>query len=678
MKKQTKSGNIDYRLAQTIYQLAKDQLSLSRKYKEQRWYSTWLQINEDRMLANNLTADGIEHIHTAMTSAYIRTYLSKIDNPRTFRYEGKTEIQKLKAPFLNALKEQDEDNRGWRDVRLQAYDDMLMYSVGVVYLHCNKAPYYQEIFNINPLNFYFDPYQNSLKDTSGTFTGSFDIKLTKAQVDENQNSGYFYSKKSLTVGEQSLSEDMYEQTMKEQITRDVVRAEKQKDQFELYRWFTWKDGVQYYLEFDDHNVYTCRRCKDFFGYEKDPYVIYSTRKSAYRLYSISPVMEQIQMFQTQERLLSYAIENVEQAIDPIRYINRLVVPDAPSLRHRKGIDVTVSTAGDINNAIMHQKPGEIQAGFEAFNLIGQIQQNQSGVGPGLRGLADEDKVGIYDGNIEQAADLFGLDDKMLESAERKLAWLYEKNVRFNLDEETSVRLLGADKAMSQIMITSKNIKDEHEYPVQIIASSSEDQSSSKTQANKLQAIKDVIPLIQTMPVVAEAMLKLVGFEEQEIKDIMEVDQTKTVSDYRAKVDLALLLTGSKPIFKRYADMAYLQTIESFMRQNEEFLKIKDLKVISMHIEMVYQYFMENEATKAEDTLATQQEMQMDAMNQQVDAQGNPIAGDPNKTSMGGMVNTPLPPVAPQTPTKQTATLMSTAPSMPAKNNPVDQLATMVK
>ena len=536
----------------------------------------------------------------------------------------------------------------------------------------NRKPYYQELFNINPLNFYYDPYQNGLKDNSGSFRGSFDIKLTKSQVKENQKSGYFYSNSMITVGDNSISEDMQEQMIKEQITRDITRSKKPDDLFELYRWFTWYEGTLYYLEFDDNTVYTCRKCKEFFGYEKDPYVFYQTRKNAYRLYNISPVMEQIQMFQSQEKLLSYAVENSEQAANPVRYINQLVVPDAMNVRYLKGVDIGVSTTGDLNNAITHQKPGDIKSGFDAFNLIGQIQQNQSGVGPGLKGMSDQDKVGIYEGNIEQAADLFSLDDKMLESAERKLGWLFEQNVRNNMDGETSVMLLGADKSITQIMLSSKNIHDEDEYAIQIIATSSEEQSSSKTQANKMAALNSVIPIIQQMPVIAEKMLSISGFEDQEIQSIMETDQTKSYSDFRAKVDLALILTGSKPIYKRYADNSYFDTLKDYVKKNADFLSVKHLKTLTIYLEEAYQYFIENEHQKAQDTLNTQQELQMDAMNQQVGQDGQPV--DPNtppdaQNATQGAVTQPTQPTMPNQPQTPSLGQPANTGGMPTKVPP---------
>lgn len=142
--------------------------------------------------------------------------------------------------------------------------------------------------------------------------------------------------------------------------------------------------------------------------------------------------------------INQMLDNAEQINKPQKVVNVGAIANLAELKYRRDGYIKVNKAFNVDQALQTIKVPSINTPIQVFNLLEALQEKNGGVTAGSKGVADEDKVGIYEGNQANAADRFGFLNKSYSFGYKRFSKLYEWGVKDNLIKKVSVDILGPE------------------------------------------------------------------------------------------------------------------------------------------------------------------------------------------------------------------------------------------
>ena len=140
--------------------------------------------------------------------------------------------------------------------------------------------------------------------------------------------------------------------------------------------------------------------------------------------------------------INQMLDNAEQIIKPQKVVNVGAIENLAELKYRRDGLIKVKKDSNVDLAVQTIKIPSIDTPIKVFQLLDGIAEKASGVTAGAKGVSDEDKVGIYEGNQANAADRFGLLNKSYSFGYNRFAKLWEAGVREHLIKKVAVDILG--------------------------------------------------------------------------------------------------------------------------------------------------------------------------------------------------------------------------------------------
>ena len=569
-------------------------LSQSRRHKKPR-IDSWKRV--DDMMANRKIefADTTVHVPLGKARGFLRRWLSKIDNPLTFKYKHKEPADIKKARNLNAIRETDQNVGRWNWKDLMGKTQAGKYG-RAIYFYTARSPkgeYESELSMIDVLRFHIDPRAGGEDKEKARWMGWSRVELTREELEQGRDDGEYYKEKVdtlLTAGgnasKKSL-EDRYEDYRYTSINSTGKEAETPgEDLFTFYRWFETINNTRYsMLVTETGEVIQAKELEKEWASGLYPVWTWAGDTDPTEFWSLGEIEYQMYVFIAQEASISQMIENSDKVNKPQRAVNIERIKNLAQVKYRRDSFIEVEGDDDVNKAIKDMPVPSIQTPMVVYDKLDLVQADATGMTAGTKGMAEEDKVAIYEGNMQQVGDIFGLLNKSYAEGYYHFARLHEAGVYENLTKSMAVEIMG-EQGLSLEKVSRKDIKSKKGFNILIESSNAESQSNNVDRKNKTTFLAGYKgDQMVNQKVLFEQGAKNVGYEDDEVKRFLDTSDYATseiISD--AHEVFQQLVSGKEADPYDGANTVWLQEILKLYWKNRSDLNAIQATTIEQYIE----------------------------------------------------------------------------------------------
>jgi hypothetical protein len=429
------------------------------------------------------------------------------------------------------------------------------------------------------------------------------------------------------------------------VYKSVVDVE--SDVYKFYRWITTdhETGERYYLVFDDNK--RCIRCQKWTDIQKSglyPWYYWAAYPEPDEFWSRGPLEVSRMTLNAQEKSINQLLDNADMINDPQKVYNADVIRNVSELKWKRRSLIAVSGVDNVNNAVATLDVPTLQTPTETYSILDGIQQSVSGVTADVAGVSEAEKVGVYEGNVQQANDRFALMQDSYEQGYYRLALLFREAIKQHFTKKTAIKIMGS-RGYTFMSVTPEMIKmHDNDFDVLISSKSQEQGVDMEKDKAKIEFLNKYLELgILNPKRVFEEGAKIVGFEDDEIKSLLDT-QNYINNEARAYAEsnMQRILKGKAPEIYYDADESYVREFKSLFGPMSEILNKKPefANAISKHIVDTMEMIADNQDQTMEEsvpepmmgdvvgqaTMQQQQDMAQEAQNgalqqqQQVEAQ----------------------------------------------------------
>lgn len=557
---------------------ALQEISFSRQYKQGKT-SNWKK-NEDLYYGKKVKTDEARaNVDLNRMQEFVHTFLSKIDNALTFKFTHRKVSQITRVKRLNSLRQFDANRDFWDLKDIVGKKQAVIYGRTIFSYFADSAEGYQpHLENVDVYDFLIDPSAGGINIENAMYMGRYGVIKTTSQLKEGVKNGIYlkYPTNDLINGSGNSTESSQEETNKASRTYDtnVTSSQKEignKDKYKFWEWYTTYDGVRYYLLLNETgaNAIRVEKLSDIFESDLYPFWTYACFPDLTEFWVPSPADYVREIFMAQAVSINQMLDNAEQINRPQRVVDVTMIEDLASLKYRK--DGYIKSKGDVSKAIREVQVPSINTPIEVFNILETIQEKSSGVTAASKGIAEEDKVGIYEGNQENTADRFGFINKAYAFGYQRFARLYEAGVREHLSKKMAVDIMGPNGVEIEEVSKRDIFWKGDTFGVMVEASNAELALSIGEKKLKLGFLQaNAMNPIQNPKKAYETEASINGFSEEEIRQLMD---TQNFGDAdlmsEAERDIEMIMEGKKIEVNRKASIAYKQRFLDYVLDNGE-------------------------------------------------------------------------------------------------------------
>lgn len=571
---------------------ALEELIFARRYKQGK-VANW-QKNEDLYYGKKQAPlESRANVDLGRMQEYVHTWLSKIDNPLTFKFTKRKESQLKRVNRLNALRKVDQDRDDWDIKDIAGKKQAGIYGRAVYWYYADSINGYQaHLDNVDVYDFLIDPSGGGLDIEKARYMGRYGVVKDEKQLRQGVKDGMYlkYEVDVLTGGSGNANEMSQEETNKRNraldtnVTRSTKESESTTDKYKFWEWLTTYEGERYYLLLTEKGATAIRveKVEDMFTPTQDfplgawPVWSWATCPDLTEFWTPSPCDYVRELFMAQAVSINQMLDNAEQINKPQKVVDTGAIENLAELKYRRDGYIKVKNGIDVNKAVQFIRPPSIETPIEVFNILEGIQQKASGVNAGTEGQEKVDgKVGIYEGNQAAAADRFGLLNKSYSFGYKRFARLYEIGVRDHLTKKVAVDLIGPDGIETEEITRRDIFHKNDQFNVSVEASDAEEQASTIDQKNKLQFLQSFLtnpltPGLINPKKAFEIQGKVAGLTEDEIKQLLDTSEygnAEIISE--AELDIEGLLEGKQVKPNKAANLAYKQHVVDYLNDHED-------------------------------------------------------------------------------------------------------------
>ncbi len=302
----------------------------------------------------------------------------------------------------------------------------------------------------------------------------------------------------------------------------------------------------------------------------------------------------------QSAVINQMLDNNEMINFPMKAYDVDKVTNKALLNYRRGGLIPFKKDTNIPQALQVLEAKPINNGITVYEELDKIQQLESGVTAESRGIADEDKVAIYEGNQANIADRLGLLNDSYANMYHRLLDLHEHGVREHLNNEIAVQMIGADGIEWEKLKKTDMLPDDSSFDYYISAADAEMRNDISEKRAKLNYVTNnkQNPILN-QKVLAEFEADIAGFEADDIKRLFDVDEfgdAELMSECARDIKKLLNDEDIKP--NEAANVAYKQKMVDYLRDKSENLKDDQLARIIAYIEEIEPFIIQNTVRKA--------------------------------------------------------------------------------
>jgi hypothetical protein len=605
-----------YKVRDTLAKQALKEIDYSYRYKKARmssWNKNEDMMNPDKGSPTNLSSfsgttnqvDTRTQVPLFKMHGFVHTILSKIDSPLTFKYEKGESADLTKAKLMNAIKDKDSKIGRWNFKDLMGKRDAAIYGRTIyLYLTRNDKGIYKSLLNlIDPKDFLIDPDVGGLcteeEDGSGVekagYLGWWNTKITRAQLIQGVKDGIYYKK----VIEDLLDGGGNAHTKtKQDVDKDNRKISgaprehlKNENQFIFYTWITTDENDdRYYLVLTPSGE--CIRCEPWKGIRKSgkyPIWTWAAFPDPREFWTPSYCDFARGVFMAQEKSINQSLDNSEQINRPQTAVNVDYIRNLAQVRYKKDGYIEIEGNVDVNRVIQTRQTPPIEGPFKVYDKLENIVESESGVTADVRGTSDEDTLGIYEGNLMQAGDRFGLLNKSYAEGYYRFAVLHKEGVMQDLKKKMAVQILGP-MGLEIEMVSARDLKPfQDDYDILVESSIAEAQSNLADSKNKLTflgAYKGDQNINQK--VLFRTQASIAGIEEDTVNRLLDMSEyaaTEVIA--KAEESFQLLIGGHKVPLYKDATAAFVQRLHDLWYKYDHELNIEQHIDVLLYIKAIY-------------------------------------------------------------------------------------------
>lgn len=574
------------------------EIQFARNYKQGIIYRWWK--NEDLFYGRkdnrlNETPNGANatgesranvNIASAKTVSFVETMLSKIDSPLSFKFKKSTMSDYKRAKLLNALKEQDANDNDWNYKDLLGKMDAILYGRAIYTYYADSVNGYQShLETVSVYDFLIDPSAGGFDLDNAMYLGRYNVRKSRSQLEKGKKQGFYIKSEvdrllngSGNDANQFTQEDVNKENKYAYIGSPANRTINDPNMWKFWEWYTNYDGDRYYLLMTENGE--CIRCellKDLFKEDKKlgdalyPFWSYAFLPNATEFWTPSKVDYVREIFMAQGVSINQMLDNAEAINKPQRAVDVSTIENIADLVYKRNGVIRVKSGTDINKSFKILEVNSINTPIQTYNTLEGIQQLESGITAGAKGVAEEDKVGIYEGNQANTADRYGVWNKSYAQGYKKFAKLWQYGVEDHLTMKTAVKILGSRGMEETIFITKRDVKPTADWTVLIESTNAEEQADSVDKRNKIQFMSGYKgdPSIN-QKVLFEKSASIAGFNNDDIREFLDTSEygdAELLSE--AERDMEDLLNKKIIEPNERANVAYATHIMNYMRDHKE-------------------------------------------------------------------------------------------------------------
>ena len=532
---------------------------------------------------------GRSNVPLPIMSGFINTLLSKIDEPLSLKFKPTEESDTRIGDKCTAMYEKDSKNSDadWNTKDLDGKKLCAFYGRAIFKSYGESDPKYKfNHFVVDPYDFYVDPM------------GGGDLEDAKYCGED----GIFKSKKQLISGAQ---QGIYENQVVDELVNNVGESQNldnddkykskasrfsalglSNDQYNFAGggWFrciesgTMWEGERWYVLWSQEKNKIIRKEKlsEMFKSNLWMWTSWAAYRDKFNFWSLAPADDVRPVAETIKVLASQELDNRQKNNWGQRAYDPEMFPNADDLDWRPDGKVAVSAGStkvrSIASGIYQFETPQLNGTINLVQWLDGMVGEKTGVTAAAQGNANEQKVGIYYGNLQQVADRLGLINKSYASCHKAIGRRYLWALSEHLNKKQAVRILGANGLVWDSLI-KRDVNPEMDIIVEGSAAELEaDTIKKKDQQAGLQTIiSNPLLLGQSNPKwILEKTLLASSFSDEDVRAGLDVESYANREVLlRAAEAIDDIINGRETKLYRGANTAFLQKILDFATDEAE-------------------------------------------------------------------------------------------------------------
>lgn len=609
---------INFETRQLITKQAVKELQFARQYKQGK-IANW-KLNEDLYYGRKVkTEEARANVDLGQMSSFVHTLLSKIDNPLTFKFFKRKESQLKRVKYLNALRNIDANNDNWDIKDIAGKKQAIMYGRAIYSYTASSenGVYKPNLDNVDVYDFLIDPSAGGIDLERAFYMGRYGVVKTKSELKKGIKDGIYLKTETtrLIEGSGNAGDFTQEEVNKQNRTYDTNVWSPQKevlstDKYKFWEWYTTYEGERYYLllQEDGNTSIRVEKLTDMFESGYYPFWTYAAFPDLTEFWTPSFCDYVREIFMAEAVSINQMLDNAEQINKPMKLVNVNVIKNLAELKYRRDGIIKTDRDVSLNTAVQQFETRSIDSPIKVFQLLEAIQEKASGVTAGAKGLSDEDKVGIYEGNQANAADRFGFLNKSYSFGYKNFAKLWECGVKEHLIKKVAVDILGPN-GVEIIEVSKRDIyRKGDEFGVMVESSNAETALSEAEKRTKLTFLgNQAMNPIQNQQKAYEIQATIAGFDEDTIRQLQDTSDFGTASIMsEAERDIEAILDNMKLKPNQAANTAYKQRFIDYMRENQENITDEQFRRLADYVMSLDAIIMRNMMQDANNIIFKQQ------------------------------------------------------------------------
>jgi hypothetical protein len=621
-----------------IVSQAIDEIQFARQYKQGIIWRWWK--NEDLFYGkkdnqyygtpsgNNYTATPNSgtpesranvNIASAKTVSFVETVLSKIDSPLTFKFKKASMADYKRTKLLNALKDKNANDDDWNYKDLLGKVDAILYGRAVYTYYADSIKgYMSHLENVSVYDFLIDPSAGGFNLDNAMFLGRYNIRRSKYDLEKGKKDGIYIKSEvdklisgSGNDANQLSQEDINKENKYAYIGSPANRTINNPDMYKFWEWYTTYEGDRYYLLMTENGeCIRCEKLRDLFAVDPKlgdamyPFWSYAFMPNLTEFWTPSKVDYVREIFLAQGVSINQMLDNAEAINKPQRAVDVSSIENVADLVYRRNGVIRMKPGVNINNSFKILEVNSINTPIQTYNTLESIQQLESGITAGAKGVAEEDKVGIYEGNQANTADRYGVWNKSYSQGYKRFAILWKRGVEDHLTMKTAVKILGPQGLEETVFITKRDLKPKAEYDVLVESTNAEEQADNADKKNKITFMAGYKgdPGIN-QKVLFEKGASIIGFNNDDIRqmlDLSEYGDADLIGE--AERDIEDLLNEKIIEPNEKANGAYASHIVNYMRDHKEDMTESQFLLFNDYLKRVEPIVVRNMGTQFFNTM----------------------------------------------------------------------------
>ena len=567
---------------QELTRIACQQLEQSILYKRPRLED--IKKNEDLYLGKvQKPLKGRFNVPVPVMSGFVDTLLSKVDERIRIQYRHQEIADYRAAKKVTAAWEIDSSpNRGrWAQKDRVAKKLAILSGVAVFEQYAESEPYKSclEVTDYN--DFHCEPLGGQDLEKH-LFLGVDNVFRTQAELDAGAESG-LYDKAQVnklklfsdTPEVDKQNNDSYLDKQNRFIALGLSPTSNSyvgQKVFNLVKWGMVYNGVRYYLLFDYKSKIwlRCDELKEVYPVKKGeeevwPWTSWHTHEDSLVFWNKAPADDVRPIAESIRVLINQELENRNKRNFGMRGYDPDKIKDPSKLRWEpEGLVAIQGGGSDIRNFVYEFNVGELTGTINLVQWLDQFLGRKTGVTNDVQGSSTEDKVGIYQGNLQQVAERIGLMSKSYQDCYTDLGLRYVRLLREHLSTGFAVKMIG-ESGIEWAEITEDDVNPLRDFDIVITGGSAEDQLAVLEKNRKVESVKLVLldPELRQMVnkkwAVKEFLVNGGGYSEEELKIGMDTNnETDLEAVSRAAQENQDLIAGADVEPDRLANTAHVQ------------------------------------------------------------------------------------------------------------------------